>query len=429
MGGNIQNLSLGWLDLGESDQRRAKEYLSQFEEGNTLDELGFGILRDAFADIFFPATNTVMTQARYLVFIPALCRMVERERHSGRAAKARLEKLGNELREALGDLPGVIGKLSKEKLKRYPPSIYWGALQRLGIFLHPNRSLSYYLDHLDGAGKVAKDDDGLSHLQGPELSNWDKKLCDLLDDGYSFLEGNGELPPTIDFALTRHEAVYLRDKYRSLASREPRPSILSHLIDNKYSHAFGFPWDVPCPPSLRSCVDHARCFSMLAQGATFQYYHLLIRKREESGIAGPSCDLSDCFGRWWEATFRDLSTWNLEEFFGIARSINGIRRPESDIPFIRGWRRLNAEATSAQAMLESSEASELIHRREKSTRPSKSRLYHSEYLQRWTPPEQAGIDSMAGNSAILPYSLKYRSEIGSSFVNDIVSGLEGATDV
>ena len=80
-------------------------------------------------------------------------------------------------------------------------------------------------------------------------------------------------------------------------------------------------------------------------------------------------------------------------------------------------------------MLESSEASELIHRREKSTRPSKSRLYHSEYLQRWTPPEQAGIASMAGNPAILPYSLKYRSEIGSSFVNDIVSGLKGATDV
>jgi len=29
---------------------------------NTLDELGFGILRDAFADVFFPGTNTIMTR-------------------------------------------------------------------------------------------------------------------------------------------------------------------------------------------------------------------------------------------------------------------------------------------------------------------------------------------------------------------------------
>ena len=47
---------------------------------NTLDELGFGILRDAFADVFFPGTNTIMTRTRYLVFVPALCLVVEKEK-------------------------------------------------------------------------------------------------------------------------------------------------------------------------------------------------------------------------------------------------------------------------------------------------------------------------------------------------------------
>ena len=42
---------IGWLDLGEEDQRRAREYLAQFNGDNTLDELGFGSVRDAFADL------------------------------------------------------------------------------------------------------------------------------------------------------------------------------------------------------------------------------------------------------------------------------------------------------------------------------------------------------------------------------------------
>jgi hypothetical protein len=68
MSSTAQNLCLGWLDLGEEEQRRAREYLAQFKADNTLDELGVGILRDAFADAFFPATNTIMTRTRYLTF-------------------------------------------------------------------------------------------------------------------------------------------------------------------------------------------------------------------------------------------------------------------------------------------------------------------------------------------------------------------------
>ena len=70
---------------------------------NTLDELGFGILGDAFADVFFPATNTIMTRTRYLVFIPALCLVVEQERlFRQRRFAGRMTELENGLRESLG---------------------------------------------------------------------------------------------------------------------------------------------------------------------------------------------------------------------------------------------------------------------------------------------------------------------------------------
>ena len=177
-----QSTSVGWLDLGADDQRRAREYLSQFNADNTLDELGIGVLRDAFADVFFPATNTIMTRTRYLAFIPALCLVVEREKLVGNAAARRLTELDNGLRESLRteESLGVIGERAKESLSRYPSSIYWSSLRRLGIFV-PNWGMAYYQAHLaefHASMNAERDDDGLSHLNNPERRNWDKELCD-----------------------------------------------------------------------------------------------------------------------------------------------------------------------------------------------------------------------------------------------------------
>lgn len=71
MTGIAQRSSMGWLDFGEEDQRRVREYLAQFKGVNTLDELGFGIIRNALADVFFPGFKAIMTHTRYLMFIPA----------------------------------------------------------------------------------------------------------------------------------------------------------------------------------------------------------------------------------------------------------------------------------------------------------------------------------------------------------------------
>ena len=54
-----QSVLIGWLDLNEEDQKMAKDYISALRTEGTVDELGFGVLRDAFANLFFPATNTI----------------------------------------------------------------------------------------------------------------------------------------------------------------------------------------------------------------------------------------------------------------------------------------------------------------------------------------------------------------------------------
>ena len=55
------------------------EMIDLFREKGTLDELGFGSIRDSFADHFFPGISTIQTRARYLLFVPWVYRTIERE--------------------------------------------------------------------------------------------------------------------------------------------------------------------------------------------------------------------------------------------------------------------------------------------------------------------------------------------------------------
>lgn len=419
---------IGWVALGEDEQRRAKEYLAQFQAENTLDELGFGIIRDAFAELFFPATNTIMSRTRYLIFLPALCLQVEREKLSGKAAARRLTAMENELRVSLRkeETGGVIGDVSKEALKRYPSSIYWNAIRRLGIFLNPNSGLAYYQDHLAdlySAMKAETDDDGLSHVSHAERRNWDKTLCDMIADGRSVAIHDGKLPESLNFSLTRSEARYLRDKYRAMKERDGQPSLISDLLERGDDTHFVFPWDVPPPEALAGHIDHARQFSMFARGATLQYWHLLQRERKKSGIGESECDFEGAFASWWAATRDELANWQVDSFVTIAGAMKAIRKPGETL-FIKQWFEMNKQAASAEEMLESEPAEKLIRQRERVTRPTKSRLRYAEFLKRWKPPNPAEIDAMKDDTLALPFGLDYRAWIGRTFVSDILQGLE-----
>ena len=221
-----------------------------------------------------------MTRTRYLVFVPALCLVLEQEKLVGKAAARRLTELENGLRESLRteESLGVIGERAKESLSRYPSSIYWSSLRRLGIFLHPNWGLAYYQAHLaefHASMNSERDDDGLSHLNYPERRNWDKDLCDTLADGHSIMISEGKMPASLNFALTRHEARYLRAKFKALALQEGRPSILSHLIEQRHANSFSYPWDVPyrCPCTPYSVMRVALvCSHVGRHSSTFIFY-------------------------------------------------------------------------------------------------------------------------------------------------------------
>ena len=91
---------LGWIDFSDEDQKRAQDYLRSLSEG-TIDELGFGIIRDASADLFFPATSTIMTRARYFVLVPSIYLAALVQGDSGVSANRKCDRLELALRKQL----------------------------------------------------------------------------------------------------------------------------------------------------------------------------------------------------------------------------------------------------------------------------------------------------------------------------------------
>lgn len=426
-----QSVQVGWLDFRDSDQRRAREYLRQFRTEGTIDELGFGIIRDAIADFFFPATSTIMTRTRYLFFVAAAMLRIEHERLSGVQAARRLKVLEDELRKSLShettseedaEKRGVIGAMAKENLRRYPSSIYWSALKRLGFFQREAWGLSYYLDHLTDYYKTItpkQDDDGLSHLPIIITHNWDSALKDVLafSPDLSLTDGCWL---DLNFRMGLSEADYLISRFQALADIH-EPSLLAYLLAKRHKSRFRFPWDVPCPDNLKRLVIHARAFSIFAKGTTLQYYDVLVEEQKAKGWSVSVDSFERPFAEWWIQTRELLADWNLDEFFALIEPKCRIR--PNDRSFLAEWLKLCREATNGGELLREPQARRLISRRERSVRPLKHRIGQEKYLRQWRPPESLeGADY--ADPERLPYLLDYRSGIGSVFVQEIVAALE-----
>lgn len=59
----------------------------------TLDEPGFGSIRDAFAHIFFPAASTIMTRVRYFILVATIYLAALVQDDSGAGARCKCDRI------------------------------------------------------------------------------------------------------------------------------------------------------------------------------------------------------------------------------------------------------------------------------------------------------------------------------------------------
>src|SRR5437773_10752828 len=254
--------AFAWLSYSESERRKALDVISLFRERDTRDELGIGVIRDAFADLLFPGTSTIQTRARYFLFVPWIYQRLEKKRvRSAEAAeRARRDELA--LIEPLadsGDPDGTIGIEARQALKRLPSNVYWQGLERWGIRVYPGSQDQYHRS-LDGfysrVGSATRNDDG--EIVGDHARrNWHAGLP----------SAPADFPEASSFLLTCAEAEYLRDRILGTASR----TLLAFLVgEAKPCDSVDFPWMHPqrdaFGSTIREQLSHARCFSEVFHG-------------------------------------------------------------------------------------------------------------------------------------------------------------------
>ena len=100
-------MQLGWIDFSKEDRQKALDVINLLSEQGAVDELGIGIIRDAFANYFFPGTSTIQNRAKYFLIVP----YVLREAVDGRYEERILRDIQNGI---------TLEKLNMRKRKKTP---------------------------------------------------------------------------------------------------------------------------------------------------------------------------------------------------------------------------------------------------------------------------------------------------------------------
>ena len=397
--------SFGWVDFGEDDRRSMLDMLDMFRETETRDELGIGTIRDTFSDFFFPGTSTIQTRPKYMLLVPWIYKKIEDD---GVPTAKIAKRAKNDERKLIFALlkgkhtTGVIGKEAKEKLKRYPSSVYWSGLGSWGIRRFSGSIAEYYRS-LDRFHKqeVLRDDDK-EIIPGGIYENWDPNIP----------RRPKHLFEKADLLLTKGEAEYLRDR---ILNSHPS-SLLSILVTQEKVLSAKFFWALPVIESLdkqmRSDIRHAQYFSETMHGAALLYNLMLSEECENEGWVDSYKERMEDWASVIGSHGRDVSRWhkNIHELWQ-AKALDGARISHPTSSFVGNWCALVASTTRPVSLPSNRDARRLIQAREHQVKRSRARLKNPSRLQHYSG--YAGDDQ-----------LKYRWDVANRFVSDILKGLK-----
>lgn len=404
--------SFTWLDYSDKDRQKMLDILSALKEHETRDELGIGVVRDAFSDMFFPGTSTIQTRARYFLFVPWIYKGLEEKKVPSSKIEKRARDEEVRLIYALlesDDPEGVIGKDAKKNLKRLPSSIYWQGLEAWGIRLCLY-SISDYHRFLDAFYRFGKDS---SHSYEEQIDgceqrrNWHPGLPQAPDD----------FPARASFSLTGEEACYLKER---VLARWPN-TMLAYLLDSDMpSESVPFPWDHPICPDLpepiRQQLVHARNFSEAIHGAALLYNLMLAEKARMSvgqaydGIVSYYEDELEKWADYLQSRKDDLDRWDYRRRFWEILSGQEARVTGLTWRFIITWLQMALSSERALKIAQDESARRLIHERERLLKRNLARLDNPEALARWSGDAGTG-------------RLRYRWRPAETIISDMLLGL------
>lgn len=371
--------TLTWLDHDSEARERSLRILALYREKESRDELGIGSIRDALADQLFPGTSTIQTRLAYMLFVPWIYQRLESRRVPSDRIRVEAQRMEAELVAPLvqqGDkagqeIYGVIGRVAKSELKRFPSSVYWAGLGRWGIRRLEGSQEQYHrsVDSLYRrlASRRKRDDD--EWADEGTVSTWHPKLPDP-PQGF---------PGTATFVMRDEDASFLSDRIQTSCAG----SLLAWLVQHPNHMDCDFPWLKPdiaqAPESVRVLLEHARCFSLVMHGASLLYN---LQLAGLSNLEGRVEEYRAALDEWAGTTgWSEFDRWKLDEFFNAARdSEHAI--PHATEDFVRQWIAL-AQAHQG-VVAEDPSARELVRHREQALKKGRSRFTNHAALKQWS---------------------------------------------
>lgn len=389
-------MEIGFIDYSREERNKILSTLKLLGDQTALDELGIGVVRDAYSDILFPGISTLQTRAKYFVLIPYQFRSARETAEKGRIHSGRelLEWL-NESEDRLAatltnNCPqgetGIIGSntyRNKRSVKVKPSTIYWAGLRTFGIVLGNNLSLSAACKLEYAAAKRKAETEvktGDDSFDDPTAANRGDTLFLPIVPDYDY-----EKHATMD--LTEKEARFLGE----CIQRSPYTSgsLLAFFI--KHGAVSSDFKSVPVellPDGLRRDYLLAREFSRFIYGAHIRYNVIYSEYSDKAVIEKY---------KFWREDF-------LSKPFELEPVLGRVPCPPGLADFCRKFLEtvINDETSAMDDLI--------VHREEQTKGPRSKLRKPKEY--RYDPSRPVHL-----------YELEYRFERASVIIRDILNGL------
>lgn len=368
--------SFGWLDTDDEQRRKMIAVVELFKDEGTVDELGFGSIRDAVADALFPGTSVLHTRARYLLMIPWLLEETGRRGGPVEARPELLRTLEKRLIHSLlasGETDGVIGQQARDKLKRMPSAAYWAALGTFGLRTVPGTTIEGHL-RLDAARRQARarsevpDDPGArggatEGLLHPDLP---PAPADLLQSA--------------TLSLTEQERDFLSTRIRMNTKGSLFAWLLAHGSTGNAEEVWTHPAASSFPEDLAEVVDTGRRFASAIHGAPLLYNRLLAEKRDSESLVERYADQLGVWAEELAASRPFAGGWTERDLWGVLERRGRTPRTPT-VLFTTRW--LRAVQEHGPDCVGRDEVRRLVRERELALKGGRARLANPSALEAW----------------------------------------------
>ncbi len=200
-----------------------------------MDELGIGVIRDAFSNLFFPGTSTIQTRAKYFFICPYAIDDACRNPYC-RSSKDIIREVDNIERDSAvkmcANAKSTIGIIGATKLDtwivRKPYNIYWNGLKTYGLLKEDVSitDIAKYYEELKSKkdniikGKAMEDD-----IEG---TGDDKDAGEERQVNFWDIPAHNNWRDNLSIELTKDEAVFLEEHILN----NTKDTLLSLLLQN-----------------------------------------------------------------------------------------------------------------------------------------------------------------------------------------------------